>query len=310
MIDPTTEPEAIDEEQAEADAQESLLPIDEHEEVFSKDGRQIRRRGIYLLPNLLTLGALFAGFYAVIAGMSGNFNEAGWAILIAGVCDGLDGRIARLTNSQSAFGAEFDSLSDMVSFGVAPALIMFSWAFGSLGNVGWAASFIYIACAALRLARFNVQLGTVDKRFFVGLASPLAAAMVTFVPWVAFKYDVEVTPVISYLSALLTVFAGLLMISNYRYYSFKELHFKGTVPYLVFVFAVVLLVVIAQNPHEVLLAMSVMYSVSGPLWWLHRRQFRPLPEQENKNQRPKVAVITNKNRDSAEAQADADKRRA
>jgi len=254
--------------------EESLLPIDEHEEVVSEGGRQIRRRGIYLLPNLLTLGALFAGFYAVIAGMAGNFNEAGWAILIAGVCDGLDGRIARLTNTQSAFGAEFDSLSDMVSFGVAPALIMFSWAFDELGNVGWAASFIYMSCAALRLARFNVQLGTVDKRFFVGLSSPLAAGMVTFIPWVAFKYSVEVTPLISWLAALITVFAGLLMVSNYRYYSFKELHFKGTVPYVVFFFAVVLLVVIAQNPHEVLLSMCVVYAASGPVSWIYRRQLK------------------------------------
>ena len=135
MSDPDSQAESAQEE-------ENLLPIDEHEELVSEGGKQVRRRGIYLLPNLLTLGALFAGFYAVIAGMSDNFNEAGWAILIAGILDGLDGRIARLTNTQSAFGAEFDSLSDMVSFGVAPALIMFSWAFELLGNVGWAASFI------------------------------------------------------------------------------------------------------------------------------------------------------------------------
>jgi CDP-diacylglycerol--serine O-phosphatidyltransferase len=253
---------------------DSLLPIDEHEETFSEDGREVRRRGVFLLPNLLTLGALFAGFYAVIAGMSGNFNEAGWAILIAGVLDGLDGRIARLTNTQSAFGAEFDSLSDMVSFGMAPALIMFSWAFEPLGRVGWAASFIYMSCAALRLARFNVQLGTVDKRFFVGLASPLAAGLVTFVPWVAFKYNLEPTPLISYLAVVLTVFAGLLMVSNYRYYSFKELHFKGTVPYMAFILAVVLLALIAQNPHEVLLSMCVIYASSGPVGWVYRRYFK------------------------------------
>jgi CDP-diacylglycerol--serine O-phosphatidyltransferase len=266
------------------DSEESLLPIDEHEELVNEDGQQIRRRGIYLLPNLFTLGALFAGFYAVIAGMAGNFNEAGWAIMIAGVCDGLDGRIARLTNTQSAFGAQFDSLSDMVSFGVAPALIMFSWAFDSLGNVGWAASFIYMSCAALRLARFNVQLGTVDKRFFVGLASPLAAGLVTFVPWVAFRYGVEVTPLISWLSAGLTVFTGLLMVSNYKYYSFKELQFKGTVPYMVFLFTVVLLVVIAQNPHEVLLTICVIYAASGPVNWVYRRQFKPKPAEVNRDQ--------------------------
>ncbi len=251
---------------------DSLLPFDEHEEIVSEDGRKVRRRGIYLLPNMLTLGALFSGFYAIIAGMSGDFNEAGWAILIAGILDGLDGRIARLTNTQSAFGAQFDSLSDMVSFGVAPALIMFSWAFAPLGRLGWAASFIYMSCAALRLARFNVQLGTVDKRFFVGLQSPLAAGVVTFLPWVGYKYGMEITPLLSYLCAILTVFIGFLMISNYNYSSFKELQFKGTVPYMVFVFVVIMLVVVAQNPHEVLLSMSVVYALSGPIMWIYKKQ--------------------------------------
>lgn len=251
--------------------EESLFPIDEHVEVVSEDGKKVRRRGIYLLPNLLTLGALFAGFYAIIAGMSGNFNEAGWAILIAAVMDGLDGRVARMTNTQSAFGAQFDSLSDMVSFGVAPALIMFSWALSSLGEPGWAASFIYMSCAALRLARFNVQLGTADKRFFVGLQSPVAAGLVTFIPWVGFNYGVEITPLVALSAAVLTAFAGILMISNYRYYSFKEIHFRGTVPYVVFLMAVVLLVVIAQNPHEVLLSMCLVYALTGPLLWLYKR---------------------------------------
>ena len=251
---------------------EGLLPIDEHEEIVSEDGRKIRRRGIYLLPNMLTLGALFSGFYAIIAVMSGNFNEAGWAILIAGILDGLDGRIARLTNTQSAFGAQFDSLSDMVSFGVAPALIMFSWAFAPLGRLGWAASFIYMSCAALRLARFNVQLGTVDRRFFVGLQSPMAAAVVAFLPWAGYKYGLEVTPLVAYLCAILTVFIGFLMISNYNYSSFKELQFKGTVPYMVFVFVVIMLVVVAQNPHEVLLTMAVVYALSGPIMWLYKKR--------------------------------------
>lgn len=263
---------------------ENVLPIDEHEEIVSEGGRTVRRRGIYLLPNLLTLGALFSGFYAVIAGMSGDFNEAGWAIFIAGILDGLDGRIARLTNTQSAFGAQFDSLSDMVSFGVAPALIMFSWALDTLGNVGWAASFIYMSCAALRLARFNVQLGTVDKRFFLGLQSPLAAAVVTFVPWAGYHYGLEVTPIIAYLAAILTVFAGLLMISNYHYFSFKELQFKGTVPYIVFIFAVVLLVVVAQNPHEVLLTMAVIYALSGPFSWVYRTQFSKSSQGSGENE--------------------------
>ncbi|MGJ8690138.1 MAG: CDP-diacylglycerol--serine O-phosphatidyltransferase [Gammaproteobacteria bacterium] len=255
----------------EQDEDGSVFPIDEHEELVSEDGKKVRRRGIYLLPNLLTLGALFAGFYAIIAGMSGNFNEAGWAILIAAVLDGLDGRVARLTNTQSAFGAQFDSLSDMVSFGVAPALIIFSWALSSLGQAGWAASFIYISCAALRLARFNVQLGTVDKSFFVGLQSPVAAGLVTFVAWAGFKYDVEITPLIAFGVAVLTAFTGILMISNYRYYSFKEIHFRGTVPYVVFLMAVVLLVVIAQRPHEVLLSMCLVYAMMGPVIWIYKR---------------------------------------
>lgn len=256
------------------DAQEpedSFIPIDEHEEFVSQDGKKISRKGIYLLPNLLTLGALFAGFYAIIAGMNGNFNAAGWAILIAAVLDGLDGRVARMTNTQSAFGAQFDSLADMVSFGVAPALIVFSWTLSSIGNAGWAASFIFMSCAALRLARFNVQLGTVDKRFFMGLQSPVAAGLVTFVVWVAYKYGIEPGVWLSGATAVLTAFVGLLMVSNYRYYSFKEIHFKGTVPYVVFLMAVVLLVVIAQRPHEVLLLMCVVYAISGPVIALYRK---------------------------------------
>ncbi len=262
------------EKQTDNESIESVLPIDEHEEIVSEGGKKVIRRGVYLIPNLLTLGALFSGFYAIIAGMGGNFNEAGWAILIASIFDGLDGRVARMTGTQSAFGAEFDSLSDMVSFGMAPSLIVFSWALSSLGNMGWAASFIFISCAALRLARFNVQLGTVDKRFFVGLQSPIAAGVVTFLVWVGFKYEVEVTPFIAYSMALITVFAGLLMISNYKYFSFKEMHLKGTVPYVVFVLLVGLLVLVAQYPHEVLLSMCVIYAASGPVGWLYRRQFR------------------------------------
>ena len=253
---------------------DSVLPIDEHEEIVSEGGRQVRKRGVYLLPNLLTLGALFSGFYAIIAGMGGNFNAAGWAVLAASIFDGLDGRVARLTGTQSAFGAEFDSLSDMVSFGMAPALIAFSWALSSLGNPGWAAAFIFMSCAALRLARFNVQLGTVSKRYFLGLQSPVAAGLVTFAVWVGALYEVEVTPLIAYSLAGVTVLAGLLMISNYRYFSFKEMHFKGTVPYVVFLLLVVLLVLIAQNPHETLWSMCVLYAISGPVLWVYRRQGR------------------------------------
>ena len=283
---------------------EGLLPIDEHEEIVSEDGRKVRRRGIYLLPNMLTLGALFSGFYAIIAGMSGNFNEAGWAIMIAGILDGLDGRIARLTNTQSAFGAQFDSLSDMVSFGVAPALIMFSWAFAPLGRLGWAASFIYMSCAALRLARFNVQLATVDKRFFVGLQSPLAAGVITFLPWVGYKYGLEVTPLVAYLCAILTVFIGFLMISNYSYSSFKELQFKGTVPYMVFVFVVIMLVVVAQNPHEVLLIMAVAYALSGPIMWLYKKQAAQATPPEVPASAPAKKALSSKKAQTVKPQAE------
>ena len=255
----------------EQDEAEITIPIDEHEEVISEDGKEIRRRGVYLLPNLFTLAALFAGFYGVIAGMSGNFDEAGWAILIAGVCDGLDGRIARLTGTQSAFGAEFDSLADVISFGMAPSLLMFTWAFQPLGQLGWAASFMFVSCAARRLARYNVQLGTVNKRFFLGLQSPVAAGIVTGIPWGGFHYGLEVTLFVSYFCAFVTIFTGLLMISNYQYFSFKELNFKGTVPYMVFVFTIVLLVVIAQNPHEMLFSMCVIYALSGPVGWIRKQ---------------------------------------
>ena len=268
---------------------DSVLPIDEHEEIVSEGGKQVRKRGVYLLPNLLTLGALFSGFYAIIAGMGGNFNAAGWAVLAASIFDGLDGRVARMTGTQSSFGAEFDSLSDMVSFGMAPALIAFSWALSSLGNPGWAAAFIFMSCAALRLARFNVQLGTVSKRYFLGLQSPVAAGVVTFVVWVGALYEVEVTPFVAYSLAVVTVLAGLLMISNYRYFSFKEMHFKGTVPYVVFLLVVVLLVLIAQNPHETLLTMCVLYALSGPVLWVYRRQGRKTVADQKDSQQQDAA---------------------
>lgn len=266
------------------------LPIDEHEEIVSEGGKKVLRRGVYLLPNLFTLAALFSGFYGIIAGMSGNFNEAGWAIFIAGICDGLDGRIARLTNTQSAFGAEFDSLSDMVSFGMAPALIIFTYALAPLGQIGWAASFMFMSCAALRLARYNVQLGTVNKRFFLGLQSPVAAGVVIGIPWVGFHYGVEITQGVSYASAFLTVLSGLFMISNYKYFSFKELNFKGTVPYMVFVLTIVLLVVIAQNPQETLWLICITYAMSGPIVWVYKKQIKERrKDRDEKKDEPKIS---------------------
>jgi len=203
--------------------------VDEHEEEVSENGQTVRRRGVYLLPNLFTTGALFAGFYAMVAAMRDDFESAAIAIFFAMVFDGLDGRIARLTNTSSKFGAEYDSLSDMVSFGVAPALVMFSWALGDLGKFGWSAAFIYVACAALRLARFNTQIDSSDSQYFTGLASPSAAAIVASTVWVCYDLGwvgAQLPIEVSVLVALLTATVGFLMIANFPYYSFKDIDFR------------------------------------------------------------------------------------
>ncbi len=248
---------------------EFTLPVDDHVEEVSENGRTVRRRGIYLLPNLLTTAALFSGFYAIIAGMNGDFESAAIAIFVAGVFDGLDGRVARMTNTSSAFGMEYDSLSDMVSFGLAPALVMFSWALTPLGKLGWAAAFAFAACAALRLARFNTQVDTVDKRFFVGLASPSAAAVIASLVWLG--SDLEVSFQISIAAALLTAMVGFLMVSNIRYSSFKGVDFRGRVPFWAILAVVLLFAVIAVNPPAVLFVLAVIYALSGPCDWLWRR---------------------------------------
>ena len=244
---------------------ESLLLIDDHEEEVSEGGRKVRRKGIFLLPNLLTTGALFAGFFAVISGMNNEFQNACIAILAAMFLDGLDGRLARLTNTQSAFGAEYDSLSDMLAFGVAPALICFSWALSDLGTLGWTAAFFYVACAALRLARFNVQLGTVSKRFFVGLSSPAAGGLVVSMVWVCVRYDVVVTTPISVLTAILTMIAGLLMVLNVHYFSFKDMDFKNRVPFFVILMVILLFVIVSWDPPVVLFVIAILYALSGPV---------------------------------------------
>lgn len=259
---------------------DELALIDDHEEIVSEDGRRVRRRGIYLLPNLLTTGAMFAGFFAVISGMSGDFHNSCVAILVAMFLDGLDGRVARLTNTQSAFGAEYDSLSDMLAFGVAPALICFSWALSDLGKLGWTAAFIYVACAALRLARFNVQQGTADKRFFVGLASPSAAGLVVFMVWSLHTYDVETSVLVSVFAAALTVLAGILMVINLRYYSFKDLDFRNRVPFFAILAVILIIVVVALNPPVVLFTMAIIYAISGPAMAIYARRKKNVIRQE------------------------------
>lgn len=250
-------------------SEESILPVDEHIEEVSENGQKVRRRGIYLLPNLFTTGALFSGFYAIIAGMNGNFEGAAIAIFVAMILDGLDGRVARLTNTASAFGVEYDSLSDMVSFGLAPALVVFSWALAPLGKIGWAAAFVYTACAALRLARFNTQVGIVDKRYFIGLASPAAAAVVAGVVWVG--HDLVISPQVATLVAFITVLCGLLMVSNVKYSSFKGIDFKGRVPFVAMLAVILVFFVITIDPPRMLLVIFACYTLSGPAMWVWQK---------------------------------------
>lgn len=242
-------------------------------------GKQ-RHRGIYLLPNLFTTAALFSGFYAIVAAMSGRFEAAAIAIYIAMVFDGLDGRVARLTHTTSDFGAEYDSLADIVSFGVAPALIMYEWALASMAGLGWVpaklgwlAAFFYVAATALRLARFNTQLGLADKRFFVGLACPSAAAIMAGLVWVGADIEVPGNRLV-WLAFFITIGTGALMVSNILYYSFKQIDLKGRVPFVVVLVPVLLIVFAALDPPKVLFLGFLGYGLSGPVHALWRRRQR------------------------------------
>ena len=233
-------------------------------------------KGIFLLPNLFTTAALFSGFYAIIAAMNGRFEIAAIAIFVAGLLDGLDGRVARLTNTQSAFGAEYDSLSDMVSFGIAPALIMYMWSLSYLrdvsnfmGKLGWMAAFIYATAAALRLARFNTQVGIADKRYFQGLASPAAAAVVMGSVWVCEIYEIPGEDV-TYAALILTLCAGLLMVSRFSYYSFKDLDLREKVPFVTLLAAILIFVFLSLRPATVLFSFFFLYMLSGPVVSLFR----------------------------------------
>ena len=223
-----------------------------------------QRRGIYLLPNLFTTAALFAGFYAIVAAMAGRFEAAAVAIFVAMVLDGIDGRIARLTNTQSAFGAEYDSLSDMVSFGIGPALVIYQWGLVGMGKLGWLAAFFYAAATALRLARFNTQVETADKKYFQGLPCPLAAAVVAGLVWFSTDYGLTGAQMMPAAFAV-TIIAGSLMVSNVRYYSFKELDLKGRVPFITILVVVLVFVLVSSDPPLVLFALSIVYAISGPV---------------------------------------------
>ncbi len=229
-----------------------------------------RRKGIYILPNLFTLAALFGGFYAVVMAINGRFDLAAVGVFCAMVLDSLDGRVARMTNTQSAFGEQMDSLSDMVSFGAAPALIAYVWALKGLGRWGWIAAFVYCACAALRLARFNVNTAVVDKRYFQGLPSPAAAALVAGFIWVATDLGI-VGKDLAWPMFAVALYAGLTMVTNVPFYSFKDVHVKRSVPFVFIVLIVLLIAVINIDPPIVMFSIFVMYGLSGYLVYFWRK---------------------------------------
>ena len=223
--------------------------------------------GIYLLPNLFTTASLFAAFYSLVASMKGQFEASIIAIFIGMIADGLDGRIARLTNTQTEFGAEYDSLSDMVTFGVAPSLLMYNLILSQLGKVGWLVAFVYTAAVALRLARFNTQLEIADKRYFQGLPCPPAAAVMASFSWLCYQHDWQ-NIFVAILAAILSLIGSGLMVSNFRYYSFKEVDFKGKVPFIYVLVMIILFVAIAANPSLVLFVGFTIYALSGLLMTL------------------------------------------
>ncbi len=251
---------------------------------MTPDTPEVRRppRGVYLLPNLFTTAALFCGFYAIIAALQNRFEPATIAVFVAMVLDGLDGRVARLTHTESEFGAQYDSMADLVSFGLAPALIMYEWALGSmvsmgpfLSKLGWLAAFFYTVMAALRLARFNVQIGSTDKRYFIGLPSPSAAAIVAGLVW--FSVDLGLTGAQMLWPALVvTVGAGALMFSKILYFSFKQVDLRGRVPFISALLVVLTLVLISSDPPKVLFLGFLLYGLSGPALfvWRWRRHAR------------------------------------
>lgn len=250
-------------------------------------------RGIYLLPNLLTTGAMFAGFYAIVAAIGGKYVDAVIAVFVAGLFDGLDGRVARLTNTQSEFGMQYDSLSDLVSFGIAPALVLYVWSLASLkaygpawGKLGWAAAFTFAACGALRLARFNTQAAAADKRYFQGLAIPAAAGLAMSFVW--FVLDLDKTgESVQFLTPIVAIGAGLLMVSRFRYYSFKTWPRSEKVPFFWIPIVVLILVLLAMNPPRVLFGIALVYASSGPvitLWGRWRARGRREPR--NAESRP------------------------
>lgn len=245
-----------------AEAKPAEFPCDDADEAVPM---RPRRKGIYILPNLFTLAALFGGFYAIVMAMNGQFEQSAIGIFCAMVLDSLDGRVARMTNTQSAFGEQMDSLSDMVSFGAAPALIAYEWALKDMGKAGWIAAFVYCSGAALRLARFNTNIAVVDKRFFQGLPSPAAAALVMGLIWVVTDLGETAQSMhwLVWFTFALTLYAGLTMVTNVPFYSFKDVNFRRTVPFIVVVAIALGIAVITIHPPIVLFGIFVIYGLSG-----------------------------------------------
>jgi CDP-diacylglycerol--serine O-phosphatidyltransferase len=244
--------------------------------VLKEKYRFSANRGIYLLPNLLTTAALFAGFYAVVAAMNGYFEVAAIAIFVAMVMDSLDGRVARLTQTTTPFGSEYDSLSDMVSFGVAPSLVIYQWVLSLLGKFGWLCAFIFTACVALRLARFNTQIEVADKRYFQGLPSPPAAGLLAGVVWAGADYF-EPSKFVAFIAALLTLLAAILMVSNIRYHSFKKIDLRGKIRFVSVIFIVLGFALVSIDPPWILFSLFFGYAASGPALTIYNlRQARLL----------------------------------
>jgi len=236
----------------------------------------LRRRGIYLLPNLFTTAALFFGFYAIVQAMNGRFETSAIAVFVAMVLDGLDGRVARLTHTQSEFGAQYDSLSDMVSFGAAPALIMYEWALKDLGKLGWIAAFVYCVGAALRLARFNTNIDIIDKRYFQGLPSPMAAALLAGLVWVFDDLGIDRELWLNVIAWIFTMYAGITMVANVPFYSFKEINMKRAVPFWVVAVFAAGLAVVSLKPSIVLFLIVFVYAASGYVLWGLGRRAKPV----------------------------------
>lgn len=260
--------DSVVESEVKLDADDVGVEVIEEEVV---GGSLIRKKGIYLLPNLFTTASLFSAFYAIVAGMNSDFDKAAVAIFISMILDGLDGRVARMTNTQSKFGEQYDSLADMVAFGVAPALVAFSLNLNTLGNLGWIGTFILVVGAALRLARFNTQIGSVDSRFFVGLPSPAAAGVVAGLIWIYHIHSLADSTFAALLMLFVVAGVGILMVSNIRYYSFKDLDLRRRVPFTAILIVVLVISVVAYDPATVLLVSFLVYALSGPFQALLRK---------------------------------------